>query len=350
MSLANQDSLIKAKPEIALTEIRGIFPTDLVIQKAIEIGLKDLRDNPNQLNYVFAWLLFDDQTADNYGQKERDNAINWFLKTNIPVLSDIRLDADTFPSISYSLMSDEQVNETLADLNYETTQSIPAAWEPLTPKFSPSYDPATGLVTLTSFVYNLIPITTDLLLVSGQGKVYQIIEVTDSGFFIEPNLTVNLRDSVLKNKRGRLTTGVESCQFKQVIRIGCHSVGDPRHALYLHSIVKYCLLRYRRTLLEGRGFEQSTISSGPISRNESVPVENLFTRYITLIGHVRDFWASVQAERVLETSTRVIPGYGAGVKISPIGTDTDSMTKFITEPDLDDPAWLAMDVTGAVSR
>ena len=350
MSVANQDSLVKARPELGLTEVRGIFPTDLVLQKALEIGLKDLRDNPNQLNYVFAWLLFDDKTADSYGQKERENAINWFLKTNIPVLADVRLAEDTFPSVSYSIMSDEQVEETLADLNYETQQSVPAAWEPLTPRFSPTYDSVTGLVTISSNISNLIPITTDLILVTGQGRSYPIYSVVDNGFFIEPGLTVNLANSVLKNGKGRLSTGVESCNFKQVLRIGCHAIGDPRYAIYLHSIVKYSLLRYRRTLLEGRGFERSTISSGPIYRNESIPVENLFTRYITLIGFVRDFWASVQAERILETTTRVIPNYGKGIQFSPIGTDTSDSTLFVTEPDLDDPMWASMDVTGAVAR
>lgn len=347
MSVANKDSLVKAKPQVALTEIRGIFPTDIIIQKALEIGLKDLRDNPNQLNFIFAWLLADDSTSDIYGQKERDNAIEWFNKTNIPVLADIRLAQDTFPSVSYSLMSDEQTDETLADLNYDTKQTVPAEWEPLTPRFNPGYDPATGLVTVLSTTL-MVPVTTDMILVTGQGRSYPVLSVVDNGFYITANLTADLRNSVLKNGLGRLATGIESCHFKQVVRIGCHALGDPRFALYLYSIVKYTLLRYRRTLLEGRGFEQSTISSGPVRRNELFPVENLFTRDITLIGFVRDFWASVQAERVIDVVSNVVAGYGEGIKFSPIGTETDASTAFIADP-IDDPTWQAMDVIGARS-
>lgn len=344
MSVVNKDSLIKAKPQVELTNIRGIFPTDLVIQKALEIGLKDLRENPAQLNYVFAWLLADDSTNDTFGQKERDNAINWFNKTNIPVIADIRLAQDTFPSISYSLMSDEQTEETLADLNYDTKQDIPAEWEPLSPSFSPVYDPVTGLVTVSQAI-TLIPVTTDMVLVTSQGKVYQILSVVDNGFYITSGLTVDLRNSVLKYSTTRLSTGIESCNFKQIVRIGCHAIGDPVLVLYLYSIVKYTLLRYRRTLLEGRGFERSTISSGPVARNELFPVENLFTRWITLIGFVRDFWASVQAERVLDVNSSV--SSGDGFKMSPVGTNTDSTSRFIPEPNVDDPSWLSMDVTGA---
>lgn len=339
----NNDSSIKARAEANLTEIRGIFPTDLVIQKALEIGIKDLRDNPAQLNYVFAWLLADDSTSDSFGQKERENAINWFNKTNIPVLSDIRLASDTFPSVSYSLMSDEQTEETLSDLNYETKQNVPAEWEPISPSFSPTYDPATGFVSAPQSL-TIVPVTTDMFLVTGQGKVYSILSVIDTGFYITSGLTVNLRNSVLKYNPTRLATGIESCNFKKVIRIGCHSIGDARYALYLHSIVKYVLLRYRKTLLEGRGLERTTISSGPVARNELFPVENLFTCYITLVGHARDSWASVQGERVMDVAGGDISDR---LKFSPVGTNTDSTSLFIAEPNMDDPSYLAMDVTGA---
>jgi hypothetical protein len=344
MTVVNRDSTIRAKDSPALTEIRGIFPTDVVIETALEMGLKDLRNNPSQLEYVFASLLVDTETAGTYGQKERDNAIAWFNKSNIPVLAEIRLDNDTFPSVSYALMGDDQVEETLSDLNYQTGQDVFAEWEPLTPRFDPRYTPSTGLVVVSQSLLALTPVTTDMVLVTGQGKTHSVLGVVDNGFYIASGLTLDLRNSVLKYAKTRLHTGIGSCNFKQIIKIGCHTVGDPRFIFYLWSIVKYILLRYRPTLLEGRGFERSTISSGPVGRNMAFDVENLYSRDITLVGFVRDSWASVQTERIREVYTN--PTDSSGIRFSPVGTATDETTTWSTEPNIDDPVWAAMDPIG----
>jgi hypothetical protein len=348
MSIVSPDTNIRATSSPALTEVRGIFPTDLIIKTAIEFGIKDLRANPAQLNMVFASLLVDAETSQLFGQKERLNAINWFNKTELPVLWDLRLASDTFPSISYTLLGDDEQEFTLADVHYQTQEGTQAEWEPLTPQFSPEYDPTTGMVTVPTSISSLIEPSEAMVLVSGTGQVYQILEiVTDSQFLITPYLTVDLRKSVLKNNTARLVTNIESSNFKQTIRIGCHTVGDPMNVIYLHAIVKYVLLRYRRTLLEARGFERSVISSSPPRKNDMFPVENLFSRDITLVGVVRDSWQDAQTERIVNVNTRKIEGVSDGLNASPGFMDTDGTETFIPESGNEDPAYYAMDSIGA---
>lgn len=350
MSLVASQTTIRAQDTPALSEVQGIYSPDIIIKSALEYGIKDLRANPAQLQMVFASLVFDFVTNKEYGEKERQNAINWFNKTEIPVVWNLRLANENFPCVSFELVGEDQTEETLADVHYVTQEETKAEWEPLTAKFSPTYDPSTGIVTCPDTI-GITP--TDVMqLVTGFGIVYPVLEeISSTQFRTTAGLTVDFRNSVLKGLRTRLITNIESCNFKHTIRIGCHAVGDPINLAYLYPIIKYCLLRYRRTLLEARGLERSTISAAAPAKDERFQVENLWTRYITLVVYARDSWQAAQSERIVNVSVARTPlATGAtneGLLFSPVGTETGSSTEWVSEDGNLDPAWLAMDAIGA---
>ena len=338
MSIVNPDLLVKPSATGG-SIVEGIFPDDLIIKSTLEQGLKELRANQWELKLVFAALTIDPVTQSLYGEKERQRAIDWFNNTQIPVLWDLRVAADKIPAISYSIQSCEQTEETLADAHYDMQEDRTAEWEAVTAKMQPDYVPATGLVTIPSESI-LGPITEGMHLVTKTGQKYPILDVSSlTQFTIAKNQLVDLNDSYVMTGTPSLVSGIEGDRFKETLKIGCHVVGDPITLTYLHSIVFYILLKYRKTLLEARGFERSTISAGPYMRDPSFGdgAGNFFTRYINLIGTVTMTWAATQTKRIQTVATTE--------NVSPVN---GSSTKFISEPGNEDPAWLSADMNGAL--
>jgi hypothetical protein len=338
MSIVNPSLEVKAsRADSSLVE--GVFPDDLLIKSTLEHGLKELRENQWELSLVFAALTKDPVTFALYGEKERQRAIEWFNNTQISVLWDLRLAADKIPSVSYSIQSCEQTEETLADAHYDMSEDRTAEWEAVTAQLQPNYIPATGLVTIDESALQG-PITEGMMLVTKTGTQYAILEVASiNQFFIAKNLITDLNGSYVKTGSPSLVSGIESDRFKETLKIGCHVSGDPITLTYLHSIVFYILLKYRKTLLEARGFERSTISAGPYMRDDrfQIGADQCFTRYINLVGTVTMTWAATQVKKI-QTVTGSLDAVSAG-------TNPD---RFIAEPGNDDPAWLSEDMNGAL--
>lgn len=309
--------------------IKGIFAPDVVIKNLLDAGIKDLRANKWELELIFAYMLDDPRLGD----KERQRAVNWFVNTDIPVLWNLRLTQDTFPSISYTLMGGEETEETLSSIHYDTSEDKLAEWEPITPKFNPNYNSATGVVTIPDSILDLVSLNETMVLVTGTGVEYPLTDYDEGVFNIGIGLRVDLKDSVIKNTSGRLISNIESVNFKEIIRIGIHSTNDPVTAIWLFSIVKYILLKYNRVLLENRGFECLSMSYGPYDRDPIFPTENITSRIITITGKARDNWSSLQSEKVGDATV--------GLNVSPVSTVTDSNSQFQPEPENTDPAWAA---------
>jgi hypothetical protein len=169
-----------------------------------------------------------------------------------------------------------------------------------------------------------------------------------AGFYIDKNLVVDLKNSVIKNSYPRLLSNIESKSFKEVIRVGVHALGDPVQAIWLFSICKYILLKYNRVLLEARGLECTSMSYGPYDKDPAFPAEQVYSRLFTIVGKARDNWASMQSERV--AAVAVAPQYApATFDYSPTDVVTGANSQFGPEPGQDDPAWEALlnsDVVG----
>lgn len=282
-----------------------MVPGDILIRTAIMAGLDDLRKNSFLLDYVFAWFLNDDLTIQQYGQAEFQRAKKWFLDHEIFVAMNFRADDPKFPIVSIGMQSSSEDTSTLADVNYETNEDVES--EEITPvpnilmgPFTPlEYDQTTGLVTLPPTVTTADVFINTVLVDKVNNIGYRIIDVLDSDTFkIEPNINANFTNAHIAPIDNFLSVSLESCMFKQVYSIKCFAQSEPLHLLYLHAIIEYILLKYKEPYLEGRGFDRSIISSGPVYQYQDTGVEMTFGRDITLTGYLRQYWVKSVAPKM----------------------------------------------------
>jgi hypothetical protein len=316
-------------PDALTTKVLGIHQGDIIIKSALDVAMADLRANPSVLNFVWASLPQDPITWKEYGMMELQRAKKWFMDTNIPVkISPIRNEM-TLPCIVVTLAdSSEATNEsTLGDVNpevqFETTYGD---WPALTRPFTPSsYDPITGIVMMrTKDLPADILISEGMFIVDKTGTPYEILTVYDTvSFKIAPATVADFKGAVLKGHRPAWVTSVESSSFRESYQISVNVGGEPTLTVLLHSVVVFCLLRYKQLLLEARGFERSTFTSSDLKINQSLPeTEPVFTRNINLSGYVRQYWPKIIAPAIDGTVSqeRVTDG-----GTSPAGTNPDDL-------------------------
>jgi hypothetical protein len=331
MSMSSNIEVQSSLDDTNSSIIKGIFNPDVVISNLLNIGLKDLRANPWELNLVFNYLLDSPQLGD----KEKKNAITWFLKTNIPVQWSMNLRPEVFPCFSYSLEGGDLQEQTLGSVNSDTQENKKAQWEALTPKFQVSYDIQTGTITIPLDIINNYHISEEMVMVNYDGKAFNLTDIDlDTGaFIITPNTVITLKDCYIRNSNSRLVTNIESASFKDIIRVGIHSINDPINAIWMFNICKYIILKYNKVLLEAKGFECMSIQYSGYYPEPRFPAENIVSRMITLTGKVRDYWSGYQSERISSVAT--MPSY------SPVDTETTNR-EFGPEANITDPGYLAL--------
>ena len=281
-------------------EAKGIFQSDLILRSALVEAISDLRSKPWLLDSVFASLRYDQLTNKLYGEKEIARGIRWFQSTEIPVVMAETLKADTIPCVSIEVTESSETNNTLGDQHYQTSQPAQEEWPPLTQPFTPQYVPTTGLITLPKAIADSLVCTTGMLLVDHNGDRHPILDITDREHFTtDTSLIVDFSNSYIKSAYPRLVETLESATFREGYRIGCTCKGDPMATRWLHSLISFCLLHYRQDLLEARGLEVSSISSGPMVKDTRFEAENIFSRFISLAGIVRNYWPKRRNERPL---------------------------------------------------
>lgn len=299
----------------------GMVPTDLLIKKAIEAAFEDMRANPFLLDYCFAFFKNDDLTSKEFGDKERNRAKEWFLSTKIAVSMDYRIGDPTFPLVTVSLQNSTEDFATLADINSDVSEEVPASEVSVNPQiilgpFSPKvYDSTTGIVTLPDNL-NTDDVFEDMIYTSSaNNNGYVIREVIDaSNFRIDEDVVDNFTNSYVAPISSFYVTQLESVQFRQVYTIKCFVQNDPLYLLYLNAVTEFALLRYRQTLLEARGFMRSTISSGSFYQFKDTGSDLVFGRDITLTGFVFQTWP-----KLISSGTN-------GVQISGINILSNSVT------------------------
>lgn len=97
-------------------------------------------------------------------------------------------------------------------------------------------------------------------------------------------------------------TGVslKSLFFRESYRLGVYVQGEPETCLNLYAVVKYVLLRYKKELLEARGFERTQIQGSQFGHIEDIGRENLFGRQITVTGYVKAYWPTGKEAKITE--------------------------------------------------
>ena len=77
---------------------------------------------------------------------------------------------------------------------------------------------------------------------------------------------------------------------QETYNIGCHTHGDPSTAIFLFSVVKYSLYRYRESLLEHENFQLTTLQASEMIQNSAFDTENIYSRFITMTGQCEESW------------------------------------------------------------
>jgi hypothetical protein len=268
----------------------GIFQGDIVIRTALVAAINDLRANPWALDYVFSSLNADEMTRNTYGQKEMDQAKQWFLNNEIPVIHNLRIDNVRLPCISVSLQESNEVENLLADRNYDVeenyTEFLPTLFGPF---IAESYDTETGILVIPATVYNTIAPNVGMVIEDSSGCKVSILEAEGNSVTVETGRLLKTGKLWLKSRHPQRVQ-LEAANFSESYVIGCHAKGEPFECMYLHSIVLFALMRYRQQYLEARGFGRSSVSSTDIRINDAFDAELVYSRFITLRGYVRNFW------------------------------------------------------------
>jgi hypothetical protein len=307
-----------------------IFAGDVIIKAAIEQGLEDMRKNVWLLDDVLSQFVKEESLKNKYGQKEIDAAKEWFLNNNISVYLQHRIDKDQLPAVIIGLGYSNELDEMkhMGDLSTEVEtlmpsqigKPIPYVVKPFTPT---SYDDSEGTVGFPKEL-NIQPIAPGMILVDPDtGNGYEIKAILPGRKIqIEPNLDLDSTRLAVVPKYQFYRVRREHSFFAESYTIGCHVHGDVAPLLWLHAIVAYILLRYRESLLEGRCFSQSKISSSDLMPNQDMNVpggENVYSRYITLTGQVENSWLKtpkrVIESAILENEPDKEEGFKGGIKI-----------------------------------
>lgn len=328
----------------------SIFAGDVLIKTCIEQGIDDMRKNTWLIQDVLSQFTSEPILKDKYGQKEIDNCITWFLNNNIEVFMQHRIDKDTLPCITIALGSSVEKEDMkhMGDLSTDVEtlmpsqigKPIPYVIKPFVPD---SYDPETGILILPKTV-KVTQVASGMILVNpdtGDGYVIQD-RVPGNGIQLEPGTQINATRLAIVPQYQFYRARREHSFFQESYSIGCHVHGDASTLLWLHAIVIYSLMRYRESLLEGRNFAQSMISSSDLIPNEyfsSPGGENVYSRYITLTGQVEHSWLK-SPKRVIENIELANEpdkeeGFSGGIKI--ISQNAPE------ELDSEDEAWTTID-------
>lgn len=286
------------------TKAFGITQPDVIVRTMLIQAIRDMKKNPWMLDFVFSSLPNDDLTSAEYGQKEVDAAKRWFLDTDIPVISANIVSQPSMPCISIALQESREDKNTLGDTHYFVSEDLSDPWPVIVGPFTPeSYSVATGAMVIPLADVGDAVLSDNMVVVDVNGTEHPIVEVTDINEVLLAEGTVaNFRNATIRGAKPSYRVALESAAFTESYVIGCHTSGDPIQLLYLHSLVVFAILRYRETLLEARGIDNTSISSTDLQQNNAFETELVYSRYVTISGTVRHYWPKLQQPKIQSVS------------------------------------------------
>jgi hypothetical protein len=285
----------------------GIFQGDVIIKAMVELGIEEMKKNPWLLDHAFESVKQTRYLSDRFGQKQIDSAKEWLANNTIDVYLRPRNDKDRTPCVTiYPGQSNEKLDmKSMGDQSTERKilmpnnigQPIPYVVKPFPPL---GYDPSTGYVTLSINTIGIDAVVPGQVLVNpanATGYIIQDVVGVDSNtvaIVIEQGLMeVDATELGVVPEFQYFEARVEHTWHQETYSIGCYAHGDPQNLIFLHTIVLYAIMRYRQTLLEGNGFDESYVSSGEITEDKNFTGpggEENFVRFITLSGQVEQSW------------------------------------------------------------
>jgi hypothetical protein len=299
----------------------SILQSDLLIRVAITSFLDEIRANTWLIQDALSDLITDPLLNEVYGQKEINNAIEWFQNNKIHVSMKLRRDTHSFPCVTIALgsSSENDSEATLADQSTESEflsqEDIEKPIPYIIPPFPAEYVSGVLIPPPTTDLSN---IQAGMLIVDPKtGKAYSISGLSGAGIMIEgsPVLTASEYGVIPHYRYWKARR--ERARFRETYSIGCHVAGESAPILWLHTMVLYGLLRYRETLLERRGFDNSSVSSSDMIRNDAFQMpEDVTSRFITVTGTAENTWLK-SPKRTIE-KVKEIPVLESNLTTSPI--------------------------------
>jgi hypothetical protein len=323
--------------DIRDTEITGVFPGDFIIRTAIQQFLEDLRSKPSELDVI--WSAFAQDTLTNgqaaYGETQIKEAKEWFLKSEIPVMHNVRV-PDNLRSgafVTLSIGKDVESFNTLGDSHWATETSdngLPFYTQPFTPA---GFDVATGELTLPDSVLDQAPLVVGVTVFTRDGQSFPILEVLAENIIVIGNAgaRIDMRDVRLRTPAASYNMDLEGMVARQTYVIGCHSYHEPIHGLYLYSVVLYGLTKFREAYLEARGFQGSYVDIGQFDYDAGLG-ELGFSRFFQLTGLVHQVWSKGPREQIKVATSRFRVIGGANI---PIDIDLTSINDLLWIGELD---------------
>jgi hypothetical protein len=280
-------------------DTNGIFQGDLIIKAAIELSIEDMRKNPWVIDDVFSSLIENPILKDRYGLKEVTKAREFIMNNDIPIYMKNRLDKQEFPCITISI-GESREDDSLATLGDTSVcfedympMDIGKPIKFLVPPFNVvSYDKDTGIVEVPNDVEEYKYIDQGMIAVdpeTGNGFIVNG-KAGSNGFQIAAGSELSGGQLAIVPQYALYRARRERAISQEVYNIGCHVEGDPSTLIFLHSVVKYALYRYREGLLEYQNFQLSRLSSTDMIKNQAFDVENVYSRFIMLRGQVEESW------------------------------------------------------------
>lgn len=316
----------------------GIFQGDIIIKAAIELGIEDMRKNPWLIDHMLSDLTSINYFTDKYGQKQVDACKEWFRNNQIDVYLRGRDDKDRLPCVTIQLGPSNEKPEmkTMADQSTEKTillpnkigKPIPYIVKPFVPT---GYDEISGEVSVDPEL-DLSGVSEGMILVNpANGNGYKILDISENGLLIEPGMEIEATEFGIVPQFPFYEARVEHSFFDETYNIGCHAHGDPQTLLFLWSIVKYSILRYRESLLEANGFAESSISSAGPDFDQAFTTpggEKAWSRFMNLNGQIENSWIK-SPRRFIEVAAlkkKVGDGFIGGISVIS-NTDPDIIDK-----------------------
>ncbi len=276
--------------------VKGVPQTDIVVRTAIMAAIDDIRANPYLLDFFLQSLLLDELTRKYYGEKELEEVKNWILENEITVTMAHHLNNVKLPHISVEVADASEVQQTLGDINVDASDKISFVLKvPAALVFTPaSYDKVTGTIVLPASLSTTNVFTGMRVLDRVNNVAYRIEAVVDAQTFkIPAGVNLNLTRAEVVNSDDLWVVQCESVALSETFNIDCIVQGDPVKTIMLHYLLLFILYRYKQSLFEGRGYENTVIRSSGMTFNSMYgkdATQLLWKRSATVTGFSMMYW------------------------------------------------------------
>lgn len=263
------------------------------------------KKNPEILDEIFSELINDDLWK-TYGIDEVNKIKQWITSTDVPFRAGWQLSGAKMPHVTVALApSSEDVGRAVLG-DYATTVEVPDTRTTLINTFVPASvnQRANGedycyTITLPTSLQSS-RIVAGSVMVDANESEFSIDQITDTGFRFFAPITAAVDTSKIRviGNSNKLQVVGETA-FMEQMDILIEHAGDPSPVLWIYSIIKYILFRFK-LMWEERGIQVHTFSAADFQRSDDKAGSGnqIFGRRLRLRGRVVDTWIQEDANPV----------------------------------------------------